>query len=135
MSDAAKPKANRPVSPHLSVYKPQISSVLSILHRVTGVALGVGTLMLTAWLVSAAMGPDAYQAVQGFIGSILGRLLLLGFTAALCYHLLNGIRHLFWDAGLGYELDTMTRTGWMVVIGAAILTALIWVLGYGLIGG
>ncbi len=134
MSDAAKPKANRPVSPHLSVYKPQISSTLSILHRVTGVGLGLGTVLLTAWLVSAAMGPDAYQCVQGFIGSIVGRLVLFGFTAALCYHLLNGIRHLFWDIGKGYELDTMTRTGWLVVFGAAGLTVLIWVAAYAMMG-
>ena len=126
MSDAAKPKANRPVSPHLSVYRFPISAVLSILHRATGVALGAGTLLLTAWLVSAAMGPDAYRCVQGFIVSIFGQIVLLGFTVALSLHLLNGIRHLFWDAGYGFEVPTATRTGWLVVIGTAAITIIVW---------
>ncbi len=85
---------NRPLSPHLQVYRPQLTSVLSILHRITGVALAIGTLLLVWWLIAAAAGPGAYDAAQGFIGSILGRLLLLGWTFALFYHLANGIRHL-----------------------------------------
>jgi succinate dehydrogenase / fumarate reductase cytochrome b subunit len=124
----------RPLSPHLQVYKPQISSVLSILHRITGVALSVGTLLLVYWLVAAASGPAAFAAAQGFVGSFLGRLLLFGWTFALFYHLLAGIRHLAWDMGYGYDLPTMARTGWMTVGGTVGLTLFAWVLGYALLG-
>lgn len=98
---------NRPLSPHLQVYKPQITSVLSILHRTTGVGLGIGTLLLAWWLIAAAAGPDAFETAQAFIGSVIGRILLFGFTIALFYHLANGIRHLVWDAGYGFELSTV----------------------------
>ena len=122
----------RPLSPHLQIYRPQITSVLSILHRLTGVALCVGTLLLVYWLVAAAAGPDAYVAAQDFIGSILGRLLLFGWTWALFYHLCNGIRHLVWDAGYGFELDVLSKSGWAVVAASAVLTLLAWILGYAL---
>ena len=126
---------NRPLSPHLQVYKPQLTSVLSILHRVTGIALAVGTLLLVWWLIAAASGPDAYDTAQGFIGSILGRLLLLGWTFALFYHLANGIRHLAWDTGWGFELATAYTTGWLVVIVSIVLTLVSWVGGYAALGG
>lgn len=126
---------NRPLSPHLQVYKPQLTSVLSILHRITGVALAVGTLLLVWWLIAAAAGPDAYDAAQGFIGSIIGRLLLLGWTFALFYHLGNGIRHLGWDIGWGFDLGTAYVTGWVVVIAAAVLTLASWIGGYAALGG
>lgn len=119
----------RPLSPHLQVYRPQVTSVLSIMHRFTGIALSVGTLLLVAWLVAAAKSPDAYAAVAGFIGSWLGVVLLFGWTAALVYHLLNGIRHLAWDAGYGFELQEVHRTGWTVVIASAALTVLLWIIG------
>jgi succinate dehydrogenase / fumarate reductase cytochrome b subunit len=121
---------NRPLSPHLQVYKPQLTSVLSILHRLTGIALAIGTLLLVWWLVAAASGPEAYDAAQGFIGSILGRLLLLGWTFALFYHLANGIRHLAWDSGWGFELSTAYSTGWAVVIVSIVLTLIAGVGGY-----
>jgi succinate dehydrogenase / fumarate reductase cytochrome b subunit len=124
----------RPLSPHLQVYRPQISSVLSITHRITGAALGVGTLLLAWWLVAAASGPDAFATVQGFIASILGRLILFGFTWALFYHLCNGIRHLGWDAGYGFEIPVMERTGWAVVIASVALTLVAWAAGYALRG-
>jgi succinate dehydrogenase / fumarate reductase cytochrome b subunit len=120
----------RPLSPHLQIYRPQITSVLSILHRLTGVALGVGTLLFAWWLVAAAAGPEAYALAQGFLGSIVGRILLLGFTWALFYHLCNGIRHLAWDLGLGFDLATVSRSGWAVVIASAALTLLAFVLAY-----
>lgn len=126
---------NRPLSPHLQVYKPQLTSMLSILHRLTGVALAIGTLMLVWWLIAAATGPEAYDAAQSFIGSIIGRLLLLGWTFALFYHLANGIRHLAWDAGLGFELATAYTTGWLVVIAAIVLTLASWLGGYAALGG
>lgn len=122
-------RSERPLSPHLQVYRPQLTSALSIFHRITGVFLALGTLLLTAWVVAAATGPDAFAAVQGFIGSILGYLLLLGWSAALFYHLANGIRHLFWDAGYGFELANVYRSGYAVLIATGVLTLLAWVIG------
>jgi succinate dehydrogenase / fumarate reductase cytochrome b subunit len=126
---------SRPLSPHLQVYKPQITSVLSILHRMTGVALAVGTLLLVWWLVAAATGPDYFKMVQGIIGSWFGRLLLFGWTWAMFYHLCNGIRHLFWDAGRGFDLPTVHASGWVVVAGSILLTLAAWVGGYASMGG
>ena len=113
---------DRPLSPHLQVYRPQITSVLSILHRITGVALAAGGILLVYWLVAAASGPDAFATAQAFIGSFFGRLFLLGWTFALFYHFCNGIRHLTWDAGWGLELPMVYRTGWAVVGVSAVLT-------------
>jgi len=126
---------DRPLSPHLQIYRWQITMVLSILHRMTGVALALGTLLLVWWLLAAAAGPEAYATVQGAIGSWLGRLLLFGWSFALFYHLCNGIRHLAWDAGLGFEIKTMTSTGWIVVCASVALTVLAWVLGYAAMAG
>ncbi len=120
---------NRPLSPHLQVYKPQITSVLSITHRATGVALAVGTLLLVYWLAAAASGPAAYATAQGLVGSWLGYLLLFGWTASLFYHLANGIRHLAWDAGYGYEIKTVYSSGYAVLAATAILTLLSWIVG------
>ncbi len=125
---------NRPLSPHLQVYRPQLTSMLSFSHRATGVALAVGTLLLVWWLVAAASGPEAFAVVQGFIGSILGRLLLFGWTLALFYHLCNGIRHLFWDAGYGFELKQAYASGWLVLLASLALTLLAWVWGYSVLG-
>ena len=120
----------RPLSPHLQVYKPQLTSVLSILHRMTGVALAVGTLLLVWWLIAAASGAVAFNMVQTVIGSWIGRLLLFGWSFALFYHLCNGIRHLFWDMGRGFELPTVAASGWAVVIISIALTGISWVWGY-----
>jgi succinate dehydrogenase / fumarate reductase cytochrome b subunit len=120
----------RPISPHLQVYKPQISSALSIFHRITGCALGAGTLLLTLWLVCAASGDNAFSIIQAFLASWVGLLILIGFTAALFYHFCNGIRHLAWDAGHGYELPTMHRTGYLVLAATVILTVVFWVIGF-----
>jgi succinate dehydrogenase / fumarate reductase cytochrome b subunit len=128
-------QGNRPLSPHLQVYKPQITSVLSITHRATGIALGVGTLLLVWWLVAAAAGPGPFAVAQGFIGSWIGRLLLFGWSWALFFHLCNGIRHLCWDAGYGFDLPTVTRSGWTVVIASGVLTILAWIWGYAAMGG
>jgi len=127
--------SNRPLSPHLQVYRPQITSTLSILHRLTGIALAVGTLLLTYWLVAAASGPEAFATAQGLIGSFIGRLLLFGWSFALFYHLCNGIRHLFWDAGYGFEIETAQRSGLAAVAGAVVLTVICWVAGYMVMGG
>ena len=112
----------RPIAPHIQIYKPQISTVLSILHRITGVGLGLGSLLFAWWLVAAASGPEAYGDVEAFIASILGRVILLGFTWALFYHLCNGIRHLSWDTVSGMDLPTMHRSGWLVVVASLLLT-------------
>jgi succinate dehydrogenase / fumarate reductase cytochrome b subunit len=127
--------SRRPLSPHLQIYRWQYTSVLSILHRITGVALAVGTLLLVYWLVATAAGPDAFATAQGFIGSILGRLMLFGWTVALFYHLANGIRHLLWDAGRGFELRTAYASGWAVVIATAALSLIAWIAGYASRGG
>ena len=121
--------AARPLSPHLQVYKWQITMVLSISHRLTGVALSVGTLLLVWWLVALATGPQAFAVAQGFVGSWLGRLLLLGWTFSLFFHLANGIRHLFWDAGYGFENKTTTASGWAVVVASVALTVIAWIAG------
>ncbi len=126
---------NRPLSPHLQVYRPQLTSVLSIMHRFTGVALALGTLLLMYWLVAAASGPEAFATAQALIGSIIGRLLLLGWSFALFYHLCNGIRHLVWDAGYGLELPDLYRSGWLVVFASVGLTVAAWALGYAVRGG
>ena len=120
----------RPLSPHLQVYRPQITSILSIVHRLTGVALCVGTLLLVWWLVAAAAGPEAFDTVQGFIGSIFGRLILFGYTWALVHHMIGGIRHLIWDTGSGLEARTATRFAFATIALSVALTILIWVVGY-----
>ena len=121
---------NRPLSPHLQVYRPQMTSILSITHRATGVALAVGALLLVYWLIAAAAGPEAFATAQGLIGSWIGYLFLFGWSVALFYHLCNGIRHLFWDAGRGFELETVNRTGWTVVILSVVLTLVAWIAAY-----
>ena len=126
---------NRPLSPHLQVYKPQLTSVLSIAHRGTGVALTAGTILLVYWLVALASGPESYASAQAILGSLVGRVLLFGWTFALFYHLCNGIRHLFWDAGYGFELDSAYRSGKVVVIVSILLTLLAFFAAYGARGG
>ena len=125
---------NRPLSPHLQVYKPQLTSVMSILHRATGIALAVGTLLLVWWLVAAATGESAFAAAQAFIGSWIGQLLLLGWSFSVFYHLCNGIRHLFWDAGRGLELETAYTSGRIVIGASVVLTVAAWVWGYASMG-
>jgi succinate dehydrogenase / fumarate reductase cytochrome b subunit len=121
--------SNRPLSPHLQIYKWQITMVMSIAHRVTGVALTVGTLLLVYWLIAAAGGPASYAKAQAFIGSWFGYLILFGWSVALFYHLANGIRHLGWDAGHGYEIKTLYATGYAVFAGTAAMTAIAWIAG------
>jgi succinate dehydrogenase / fumarate reductase cytochrome b subunit len=127
--------ASRPLSPHLQIYRPQITSVLSISHRATGLALSVGTLLLVWWLVALARGPEAFASAQSFVGSWFGRLLLLGWTFSLFFHLANGIRHLCWDAGYGFEIKTATVSGWVVVAASAALTVIVWVVGLAAMAG
>jgi succinate dehydrogenase / fumarate reductase, cytochrome b subunit len=118
---------SRPLSPHLQIYRPQITSVLSITHRATGIALSVGTLLLVWWLMAAANGPEAFSHVSAFVKSWFGILLLLGWTWSLFYHLLAGMRHLVWDAGYALELPQVELGGWIVVGGSIGLTILAWI--------
>jgi succinate dehydrogenase / fumarate reductase cytochrome b subunit len=122
----------RPLSPHLQIYRPQITTVLSIFHRLTGIALSVGTLLFVWWLVAAATGPEAYARAQGFIGSPIGWLLLFGWTLALFYHLFAGMRHLAWDAGYGFQKHEYLRSGQAVVIATVVCTLLAWIVGLAL---
>jgi len=119
----------RPLSPHLQVYRWQLTSVMSILHRASGVALAAGTILLVWWLGAASDGPEAYAAIQGFLGSWFGRLLLFGWSVALFYHLCNGLRHLVWDTGRGLELRSVYASGWAVVAGTVTLTLIAWIAG------
>ena len=128
-------KSQRPLSPHLQIYRPQLTSVLSITHRATGVALVVGTLVLVYWLLAVASGAETYASAQYLLGSWLGRIVLLGFSFALFFHLCNGIRHLFWDVGLGFELKTAYASGTAVVIVSVVMTLLAWSLAYAMRGG
>lgn len=120
----------RPTSPHLQVYRPQLTSITSILHRLTGVFLSLGVVALVFWLVATAYGQQEFELAQQIAASIPGRTLLFLWTGAFFYHLLNGLRHLAWDIGWGFELATAYRTGWAAMIGAALLTVAAWVLGY-----
>ena len=119
----------RPLSPHLQVYRPQITSTMSILHRITGVSLALGGISLVWWLMAIALGGDAYEFASRQWASPLGMLFLFGFTLALVYHLLNGIRHLLWDSGWGYEIPKVYASGYAVFAVGFVLTGLIWFFG------
>ncbi len=131
--------SNRPLSPHLTIYRPQMTSLLSIAHRGSGVFLAAAAVLLVVWLTALAAGPQAFATVQGLLGSWLGLAVLAVITLALTYHFCNGIRHLVWDTGRALELPAVYRGGWLVIIGTPVLAAVIWglgVLGYfGYLGG
>lgn len=127
MTQAAK-TPTRPLSPHLQIYRLPLAALLSISHRISGVGLTIGTLLLTWWVASAAYGPEAYDAFAAFIGSPIGYLLLFGFSVALFLHLCNGIRHLFWDAGRNFEIADTRRTNTFVIAGTVVLTVVTWLL-------
>ncbi len=120
----------RPLSPDVQIYRPQLTSVLSISHRVTGIALSVGAPLLVFWLLAASAGPQAYSAVRGVLHSWLGLLLMFGWTFSFFFHLCNGIRHLVWDAGYGFELRTIYASGWSVVAASATLTLAAWIVSF-----
>ena len=119
--------ADRPISPHLQIYRWQLTSVLSILHRAAGVFLSAGTIVLVWWLVAAAAGPETFDGIWEFLASWLGLLLLFGWSVALFYHLCNGIRHLVWDTGHALDLKSTYLGGWFVLGGTAALTLFAWV--------
>lgn len=121
---------NRPLSPHLQVYKPQLTSVMSILHRMTGAALAVGALMMAWWLVAAALGEGAYQGFSNFAGSPLGLFMLFGWTFCFYYHLFNGVRHLLWDMVFLFKIDNAYRAGYVVLALTAVATIATWACAY-----
>ncbi len=120
-------KRPRPLSPNIQNYRPQLTSVLSILNRITGIILSVCAVVLVIWLVAAATGPLAYGAVQGAIASWLGQIVLFGATFAFFLHLCGGIRHLVWDTVHGFELQSIYASGWAVVAASVALTVAAWV--------
>ena len=119
----AKP---RPLSPHLQVYRPQLTSVLSITHRASGVVLTTGTIILALWLISVAIGPETFAVMASIVGHPLGQFVLFGYSVALFYHAVNGIRHLSWDLGFGLTITDVYRSGNVVLGATCVLTALLW---------
>lgn len=116
----------RPLSPHLSIYRWPITMVLSILHRATGVAMSIGLVVLAAWLMQAAAGPEAYLRFTILMSGVIGKLLLVGWSFAFFFHAANGVRHLAWDTGRGFDKRQADRSAWIVVGFAAIVTAIFW---------
>ncbi len=117
----------RPLSPNIQIYRPQLTSVLSIANRITGLALSVSAVVLVVWLTAAAGGPQAYAAMRGAIASWIGQIMLFGSTFAFFLHLCGGVRHLIWDAGYGFELRSIYASGWVVVAVSVALTVAAWV--------
>jgi len=116
----------RPLSPHLQVYRPQLTSMMSIAHRASGIVLTTGTLVLAAWLVAVALGGESYALLAGLLAHPLGQFVLFGYSVALIYHALNGIRHLGWDLGYGLTIPEVYRNGHMVLFLTLVLTAGLW---------
>src|SRR5688572_17448613 len=123
----AAPGRPRPLSPHLSIFRPLITMVMSIVHRITGAALYFGMALLAWWLLAAATGPGAFDTANRFFGSWFGLLILFGFTWALLHHLLGGIRHLIWDLGYGYGYEARNGLAWATLIGSVVLTLVVWI--------
>ena len=126
----------RPLSPHLQVWKFHATMASSILHRVSGVVNYTGAVLVAVWLILLAAGPEAYAAVEALQGGVIGALvtlILIGFTLSLTYHMLNGIRHLSWDLGVGFDPEGSNLRSWIIFIAAIVITAVIWALGGGMI--
>jgi succinate dehydrogenase / fumarate reductase cytochrome b subunit len=123
---APRPVSPRPLSPHLSIFRPLITMVMSIVHRITGAALYFGMVLVAWWLLAAAIGQGAFERANGFLGSPFGLLLLFGFTWALIHHTLGGIRHLIWDFGGAMSYAARNGLSWATLIGSVVLTLLVW---------
>jgi len=121
------PRVERPLSPHLQIYSPLINMVMSILHRITGMALYAGTLLLAWWLLAVAAGPEQLATANWFFGSLLGQLVLFGYTWAFIHHALGGIRHLIWDTVHGFDLRSVDILCWSTIIGSVVLTIALWI--------
>jgi succinate dehydrogenase cytochrome b subunit len=123
-------RGNRPLSPHLTIYRPELNMVMSICHRLTGMGLAVAAVLVVWWFLAAASNPGAFAFVDGLLTSWIGGLVLLGALAALWYHFFNGIRHLVWDAGLGFDLGQVQGSGLAVLAAAGVMTVITWVAAY-----
>ena len=132
---AATKAPERPLSPHIQVYRWPMPMIMSIAHRITGVGLYFGTLLIVWWLIAAGSGPNAYTKMGAFISSAFGRLILFGYTWALIHHMLGGIRHLIWDAGYGFEPNEREALSLATILASVVLTVLLWIVGYLMIGG
>ena len=121
----------RPLSPHLQIYRPMLTMMMSIMHRATGVALYFGVILLVWWFSAAAASDDYFNMVQGFFGHWFGKLVLFGFTWALVHHMLGGLRHLLWDTGRGFDLKTVEWMARANLAGSIVITILLWIIGYG----
>jgi succinate dehydrogenase / fumarate reductase cytochrome b subunit len=130
-----KPTVQRPLSPHLGIYRMQINMAMSIIHRITGAALYFGTILLAAWLISAATSADAFALVNSIFGHPLGKLVMFGYTWALIHHMFGGIRHLIWDTGRALDIKSADALGWLSIIGSISLTAVLWYIGLSMRGG
>ena len=128
MSASSPAKSDRPLSPHLQIYKPIPTMMMSIVHRITGVALYVGTILVAWWLIAAASGPDYFATVNGFFGSWFGGLGLFGYTWALIHHMLGGLRHFAWDLGYLFEKNTATKLAYATITASVALTLVIWII-------
>jgi len=128
MADATPTDLKRPqpLSPHLSIYRPTINMVMSIVHRITGAALYFGTVLLAWWLIAIAQGPSALSVVNAAFAHPLGKLVLIGYTWALLHHMLGGLRHFIWDTGRGFNLGTVNKLSWFSLVGSLGLTAALW---------
>jgi succinate dehydrogenase / fumarate reductase cytochrome b subunit len=131
----AGPTRVRPLSPHLQIYRPMLTMMMSIVHRITGAALYFGTLLLAWWLVAAAAGPNAYANFEWFMATLIGKLILFGYTWALIHHMLGGVRHLIWDTLHGLSPSEREMLTLATLIGSVTLTLLIWVVGFLAMGG
>jgi succinate dehydrogenase / fumarate reductase cytochrome b subunit len=125
----------RPLSPHLQIYRPMLTMVMSIVHRITGAALYFGMALVAWWLIAAASGPNAYSYVESFMGSLIGRLILFGYTWSLLQHMFGGIRHLIWDTGHGLEPEARERLTVITLVSSVLLTLVLWIVGYLAMGG
>ena len=129
-SGRARGPQDRPMSPHLQVWRWHVTMLTSILHRGTGMALYAGVLVLAGWVVALAAGPDAFNTYRALLGSPLGLLVLFGLTVSFLYHLANGVRHLVWDAGKGFEPKTADTTGWAAIAFGVVAAVLIWIIAF-----
>ena len=125
----AKPAVNRPLSPHLSIYRMQINMVMSIVHRITGVANYFGTAFLAAWLLAAAMGPKQYAQINELLTHPIGMLLVFGYSWSVIHHMVGGIRHFIWDMGRGFSIGNVNTLSWLTIILSLLVTALVWAIG------
>ena len=122
-------RADRPLSPHLQIYRWYFTMALSIAHRITGIGLALGLVLFTWWLLALASGPEAFATVQAVVGSWFGALVLFGYTLVVFYHMGNGIRHLVWDFGYGFDVEVARRSGVAVLVFAGVMTFLVWLVG------